>query len=206
MSMATLVSFWGLSLIFVIIPGADWAYTISASIRGRHIPAVSGLIMGYLVMTIIVALGIGPLVAEYTTFMVWLTLAGALYLIWLGLNMLRQPVESMSDKENIRLDSRLSAAAKGALVSGLNPKAFLFFLAFLPAFTAAEAVWSLPVQLFTLGMIYTLSCLVIYMLVGYGAYRVLSTRPEATLLVSRLSGGVILLLGLFLLYRQLCGD
>jgi len=206
MSMATLVSFWGLSLIFVIIPGADWAYTISASLRGRHIPAVSGLILGYLVMTTIVALGVGSLVAEHTTVMMLLTFAGALYLIWLGLNMLRQSVEPLVSQEDTRLDSGLSAAAKGALVSGLNPKAFLFFLAFLPAFTVAEAVWSLPVQLFTLGMIYTLSCLVIYMLLGYGAHRVLSTRPEATLIVSRLSGGVMLLLGLFLLYRQLSGD
>lgn len=206
MSMATLLSFWFFSLIFVVIPGADWAYAISAGIRGRHIPAVVGLIAGYVVMTIIVAIGIGPLVAGNQVLMVLLTLAGALYLIWLGWNLLRQPVGPVTHTEDTTTGSRLSAAAKGAMVSGLNPKAFVFFLAFLPPFTVAGAAWALPMQLFILGMIYTLSCLVVYMLVGYGAHIVLSTRPEATRVVSRLSGVIILLLGIFLLYQQLFPD
>jgi len=138
-------------------------------------------------MTIIIAVGIGPLVAGNQFLMVLLALAGALYLIWLGVNLLRQPVVPAIHAEDTT-GSRLSAAVKGAMVSGLNPKSFVFFLAFLPPFTVVGAAWVLPMQLFILGMIYTFSCLVVYMLVGYGAHIVLSTRPEATRVVSRLLG------------------
>ena len=51
-------------------------------------------------------------------------------------------------------------------------------------------------------MVYTVSCSVDYMLVGYGARIVLSTRPTAACFVSRESGSIMLLLGAFLLYSQ----
>ncbi|HFE7193560.1 TPA: LysE family translocator, partial [Klebsiella pneumoniae] len=70
-------------------------------------------------------------------------------------------------------------------------------------FTVSDAAWQIPTQLFTLGMVYTVSCSVVYMLVGYGASIVLSTRPAAACFVGRVSGIIMLLLGAFLLYRQL---
>ncbi|HBT5241863.1 LysE family translocator [Klebsiella quasipneumoniae] len=203
MSAATLLSFWFFSLMFVMTPGADWAYAITAGIRGRQVPAVTGLVFGYVVLTIVVAAGIGPLVAGNTAAMTLLTVMGALYLAWLGIGMLRHPPAPIAVGEEVGQISWRSAAMKGALVSGLNPKAFMFFLAFLPPFTVSDAAWQIPTQLFTLGMVYTVSCSVVYMLVGYGASIVLSTRPAAACFVGRVSGIIMLLLGAFLLYRQL---
>jgi len=204
MTLAALFSFWAFSMMFVLTPGADWAYAMSAGIRGRFVvSAVAGLLTGYVVLTLIVAAGIGILIAGKPLLMLLLTIAGALYLIWLGSRMLLNPPEPATQHNTIHTENRNKVVLQGALVSGLNPKAFMFFLAFLPPFTMATASWSISVQLFVLGMIHTLSCSVVYMLVGIGARLILSARPTAARFMGRLSGIVMLLLGIYLLYRQI---
>lgn len=48
MAISVLTAFWAVSLLFVITPGADWAYAISAGMRGRWVmPAVAGMLSGH---------------------------------------------------------------------------------------------------------------------------------------------------------------
>lgn len=207
MTATALVSFWAFSLMFVLTPGADWAYAMGAGIRGRHvIPAVLGLLVGYIVLTVIVAAGVGFLIAGNPLLMAILTVGGALYLIYLGIRMFMQPPTPAVDNLAPRNKSGYRVVLQGALVSGLNPKALMFFIAFLPPFTMASGGWSMPVQLFILGMVHTLSCSVVYLGVAIGAGVLLSARPAAALLIGRLSGGVVLVLGIFLLYRQMIAN
>lgn len=204
MTAAALFSFWAFSMMFVLTPGADWAYAMSAGIRGRYIfSAVLGLLLGYVVLTAIVAAGIGILISGNHLLMLLLATGGALYLIWLGIGMLRNPPGPVAEDRTSPNESWYKVALQGSLVSGLNPKAFMFFLAFLPPFTTATASWSMPIQLFALGMIHTMSCSVVYLLVGIGARLVLSARPAAARFVGRLSGVIMLGLGIFLIYRQI---
>lgn len=92
MSGSTLAAFWAVSLLFVITPGADWAYAIAAGIRGRGIvPAVIGLLAGHLMLTMMVAAGVGAMIAANPFLMAILTVAGALYLGRLGWSVLRDP-------------------------------------------------------------------------------------------------------------------
>lgn len=204
MTAAALFSFWAFSMMFVLTPGADWAYAMSAGIRGRYIfSAVFGLLLGYVVLTAIVAAGIGILISGNHLLMLLLATGGALYLIWLGIGMLRNPLVRWQRTTPLRMRAGIKLLLQGSLVSGLNPKAFMFFLAFLPPFTTATASWSMPIQLFALGMIHTMSCSVVYLLVGIGARLVLSARPAAARFVGRLSGVIMLGLGIFLIYRQI---
>lgn len=63
MSLNMLAAFWAVSALFVITPGADWAYAISAGIKGhRVVPAVAGMLSGHLVATLIVAAGVGTVI------------------------------------------------------------------------------------------------------------------------------------------------
>lgn len=72
----------GFSIVFALAPGADWAHAMSAGIRGRFVvSAVFGLLTGYVVLTLIVAAGIGILIAGKHILMLLLTLVGAFYLI-----------------------------------------------------------------------------------------------------------------------------
>lgn len=201
MTLSVLAAFWAVSFLLIMTPGADWAYAISAGMRGRWVvPAVSGLISGHLVATVVVAAGVGGLVAQNPRVLMLLTVAGSAYLLWLGINMVRQPSVPEAGQAHTRTsDSWSRWAWKGACVSGMNPKVFLLFLALLPPFTDPLSAWPIPLQIIALGLLHAFSCTVVYLLVGFSAQSVLRTRPAAAKMVSRLSGALMIIIALGLL-------
>ncbi|UVC28447.1 LysE family translocator [Pantoea sp. SOD02] len=202
MSLSMFAAFWAVSVLFVITPGADWAYVISAGIRGRRVvPAVTGMLSGHLIATLIVAAGVGSVIAGTPGVLTLLNVAGAAYLLWLGLGMLRHPTAPAAG-QNDDAGSPLKWALKGFCISGLNPKVFLLFLALLPQFTDVHATWPLPMQMIALGLVHVISCGAIYLLVGYGSGTVLKTRPRAALNVSRISGSLMIIIAALLLTEQ----
>ncbi|MEG0859776.1 MAG: LysE family transporter [Pseudomonas sp.] len=203
MTLSALAAFWAVSFLFVITPGVDWAYAISAGVRGRFVvPAVAGLLSGHIVATLIVAAGVGGLLMNVPFALTALTLAGAGYLLWLGLNMLLSP-SAPAQGAAAETGTWSGWAAKGLCVSGLNPKVILLFLALLPQFTNPLAAWPVPVQILVLGMLHAFSCAAVYLAVGFGARAVLSTRPGAALMVSRLSGAAMIVIALLLAAERL---
>jgi threonine/homoserine/homoserine lactone efflux protein len=202
MAISTIAAFWAVSFLFVITPGADWAYAIAAGLRYRTVlPAVGGLLAGHLLATAVVAAGVATLVAGSPVVLAALTVAGAGYLVWLGVGMLRQtPAPPAGGDEPPQ--SRARQAAKGLGTSGLNPKVFLLFLALLPQFTRPTATWPLAVQIVVLGLVHVTSCAVVYTVVGAGAKRVLRARPVAAGAVTRFSGVAMVGVGVLLLADQ----
>ncbi|RKS24969.1 threonine/homoserine/homoserine lactone efflux protein [Pseudomonas sp. WPR_5_2] len=205
MTFSVLVAFWAVSILFVITPGADWAYAISAGLKHRVvIPAVGGLLSGHLIATMVVAGGVGTLVAKHPVALSVLTVAGAGYLLWLGINMLVRP--STLHADNVQASGSWKRwAIKGLCVSGLNPKVFLLFLALLPQFADVTAPWPVPMQMIALGLVHTFSCGVIYLLVGFGSQVVLRARPAAAHRVSRLSGAAMVIIAVVLFIEQMLG-
>jgi len=205
MNLSTFIAFWAVSILFVITPGADWAYAISAGLKGRVvIPAIGGLLSGHLIATIVVAAGVGTLVASHPFALTVLTVAGAAYLLWLGINMLVRP--STPHADDIQASNSWARwAIKGLCVSGLNPKVFLLFLALLPQFAHASAPWPVPLQMMALGLVHTISCGVVYLIVGFGSQAVLHTRPAAAMFVSRFSGATMIIIASILLIEQMLG-
>ncbi|GAA1864555.1 LysE family translocator [Paeniglutamicibacter psychrophenolicus] len=90
MDIQTILGFLGVSFALAMTPGADWAYAISAGL-GRHkvSSAVAGLCSGYLFHTILLVAGMAALVASNPRLLSWITLAGAAYLLWLGVSTAR---------------------------------------------------------------------------------------------------------------------
>ncbi|MFG1678688.1 LysE family translocator [Nonomuraea sp. NPDC049269] len=205
MPVGTVAAFWAVSLMFVVTPGADWAYAITAGLRHRTVlPAVGGLLAGHLAATALVAAGVAALVARSPLVMTALTVAGAAYLVWLGIGMLARPAAPQAGAEQAAT-SWARQMVKGAGISGLNPKVFLLFLALLPQFTDPDAGWPLAVQIVALGLVHVTSCAVVYTGVGAGARRVLRARPAAARTVSRFSGAAMVVIGVLLLVEQLVG-
>ena len=205
MAGGTLATFWAVSFLFVVTPGADWAYAIAAGLRHRFVlPAVGGLLAGHLAATGVVAAGVGALVARSPLVLTVLTAVGAAYLVWLGLGMLTRPSAPQTRAEEAP-GSWLRQVAKGAGISGLNPKVFLLFLALLPQFTDPDAAWPLAAQIVVLGLVHVASCAVVYTGVGTGARRVLRARPTAARAVTRFSGAAMIVIGVVLLGEQLIG-
>jgi threonine/homoserine/homoserine lactone efflux protein len=205
MAGGTVAAFWAVSFLFVVTPGADWAYAIAAGLRHRVVlPAVGGLLAGHLAATAVVAAGVGALLARAPLLLSVLTALGAVYLVWLGIGMLAGPALPQAGGDETPR-SWLRQAAKGAGISGLNPKVFLLFLALLPQFTDPNAAWPLALQIVVLGLVHMTSCAVVYTGVGTGARRVLRARPAAALAVTRCSGAAMIVIGVMLLGEKLIG-
>jgi len=190
------VAFWGVSILFVITPGVDWAYAIASGLRHRAgvLPAVSGMLAGHLTATFIVAAGIAAVLAASEAAMTILTAAGAAYLIWLGISALRHPATpSLNPQSTSSRRGRLFT--KGIGISLLNPKVFLLFLALLPQCISTSAPWPVGAQMMVLGVIHVASCALVYFAVGYGAATILIRRPRAAKIVGIGSGVVMIALG-----------
>jgi len=202
MQISAIATFWVVSLLFVLTPGADWAFAITAGMRSRVRPAVSGLLAGHLIATLVVAAGVGAVVSRLPLILVALTMVGSLYLVWLGVGVLTRPPVPGAQRLAFA-DSSSRWLLKGLGVSGLNPKVFLLFLALLPQFTDADQQWPVALQIASLGLVHILSCAVVYTAVALTARRVLTARPAAARGVSRVSGAAMIAIGLFLLVEQL---
>jgi threonine/homoserine/homoserine lactone efflux protein len=94
-----------------------------------------------------------------------LTVFGAVYLLWLGITTVIRPPAPGAAADRAS-QPWVRRAAKGAGVSGLNPKALLLFLAFLPQFLTHGAAWPFAAQIALLGLVHTANCAVVYTSVG----------------------------------------
>ncbi|AZN68926.1 LysE family translocator [Acinetobacter haemolyticus] len=204
MELSVILAFWSVSILFVLTPGADWAYAILAGIEGKFVStAVTGLILGHLIAILCVAAGVGSLLNHFPILLTAMTVLGSGYLLWMGVHLLLQPATiSHTDGQNQSLVNAKAWLIKGVGISGLNPKVLLLFFALLPPFIHPKMALSPTVQIMMLGMIHLLSCAVVYMLVGVAAKKLLRTRPTAVKIVSRISGGLMVLIALILVVGQ----
>jgi threonine/homoserine/homoserine lactone efflux protein len=220
MAVGAALGFWAMSALLVLVPGADWAYVIAAGLRDRAVwPAVSGLLLGYLALTAVVAAGVAASVARTPAVLTVLTFVGAGYLIWLGAGVLARPpaiplraADAAGRRAPVRPGPGLArgsvalrpgsagrAVVRGFGVSGLNPKGLLLFLALLPQFTDPRGNWPVAAQIGLLGALHTANCGAGYLGVGVLARSVLRSRPDAARLTTRLSGVAMVMLGIALL-------
>lgn len=90
MEISQLTGFLLVSITLACTPGADWAYIISSALgKTSYRPAVWGLLSGYLFHTALLVCGMAALVASSPNLLMGLTMAGSLYLLWLGISTLR---------------------------------------------------------------------------------------------------------------------
>jgi threonine/homoserine/homoserine lactone efflux protein len=134
-------------------PGVDFLLTVSRTLQGgarAGIAAVAGINAGCIVHALAAASGLAALLAVWPAAFNLIQWAGAAYLVWLGLGMLRQAwpsaassPASLSTLEPAR-EARQSLPWRanfraGLLTNILNPKVALFFLAFLPQFVPSAS-------------------------------------------------------------------
>ena len=214
MNTQLLLACWAMMTFMVLVPGPDWAYIIASGLRDRSIvPALSGILIGYLAAVVAVAVGVGAAVAAMPWLLSGLTFAAAAYLTYLGVRVLIEPPGLVAGATSGGPDGSAGAGdaatppwlrlVQGAGVSGLNPKGLLVLVVLLPQFTDTAGAWPIPVQLAVLGLIFVGSCALVYFVVGVGARTVLRARPSAMRLVSRISGAAMVVLAVVLVVEQL---
>ena len=126
---------------FLLIPGPTILLVISYSlISGRQVvfALLLGIGLGDIVAMILSFIGVGLLLQTVAIAFQFLKWIGAAYLIWLGIRMWRSASESM--ELSAITDNKVWHAimANAFVITALNPKSIVFFLAFLPQFINSE--------------------------------------------------------------------
>jgi threonine/homoserine/homoserine lactone efflux protein len=152
---ASLAVFVVAALALLIVPGPAVLYVVARSIQqGRRagLASVLGIHVGTLVHILAATVGLSALVVSSAVAFTAVKIAGAAYLVGLGLWTLfsrrAEPDLVLGGERNLR-----RAFAQGIVVNVLNPKTALFFLAFLPQFVDADATHP-ALQIAFLGLLF----------------------------------------------------
>src|SRR3954469_20358480 len=130
------------SILFIQVPGPSLLFTIGRALtvgRREALLSVVGNAIGVTAQAVLVAVGLGAVVATSITAYTVIKLAGAAYVIWLGIQAIRHRREARAALER-QVSARRGHALRVGFVVGLtNPKTILFFVAFLPQFVDGRA-------------------------------------------------------------------
>jgi threonine/homoserine/homoserine lactone efflux protein len=143
------------AFVLIVIPGPSVVFTVGRAVTyGQRVAmaTVAGNTTGLFLVMTLVSVGLGAVVAESIVVFTVIKLAGAAYLVWLG-------VQALRHRRELRLtaDARTplgwrTAARQGFVVGISNPKAFMIFGALLPPFVDRDH-GSVAGQMFVLGTI-----------------------------------------------------
>jgi threonine/homoserine/homoserine lactone efflux protein len=171
-----LAAFCIAAALLTILPGLDTALVLrTAAAEGPRQAALAGLgiVMGCLTWGAAVAFGLGALLAASELAFTVLKWTGALYLVWLGVNLILEPRSGFALQIGGEVRSRSSHGwlGRGFLTNLLNPKIGVFYVSFLPQFLPAHV----PAGPFIL----LLAVLHALMGVVWFALLIVATRPIA---------------------------
>lgn len=182
-------------------PGADHVFILTRTIaQGRLAGFLSswGVCTGAMIHVLAAAFGISAILAASATAFTVVKLAGAAYLIWLGVRALQSKGLALSaDPAMTPLESAWAIYRQGVIVDLLNPKVAVFFMAFLPQFVDERlggATW----QMVTLGAVVIAVALMWETALIFGAGALshrLRTRPAIARWINRVSGATFIGLG-----------
>jgi threonine/homoserine/homoserine lactone efflux protein len=168
-SLPSLLLFAAASIALLAVPGPAVLYIVTRSVsqgRGAGLVSVLGVHAGSVVHVAAAALGLSALLASSATAFAVVKYLGAAYLIWLGVRKLRRREDGPVDEAPPVPRARLFT--QGAVVSVLNPKTAIFFLAFLPQFVNPGR-GPVALQIIVFG-----ACFIVLGIVSDGGYALLA--------------------------------
>ncbi|WP_316181129.1 MULTISPECIES: LysE family translocator [unclassified Bradyrhizobium] len=194
MSLQVYLAFVAACIGLALLPGPVVTLLIANGLRHGTRAAlinIAGVQTGLTIAIGIVAVGLTSLMATMGYWFEWVRLIGAAYLVWLGIQLIRSPIEGISAGEAPPPPPRGGFFLQGLLVLLSNPKVMVFFGAFLPQFMDMSRDHVPQVGL--LGVTFMLIAGLtdaIYALLAGRARKLFSARR--TRLVSRISGGFMI--------------
>ncbi len=150
-------------------PGPSMLYVLSRSVgqdRSAGLMSAAGLAAGGMVHAVTAAAGLSALLAHSPTAYRLLTILGAAYLLYLGVQMYRSRDEELGEPGEVRCQPLWRVFYQGVLVEVLNPKTALFFVAFLPQFINADSD-TIVLQVLLLGTLIPLTAVPSDLVVAY---------------------------------------
>ena len=145
-------------VVIALTPGPDMTFFLGRALtqgRAAGLAALAGATTGVMIHTVLVAVGLSALIVAAPKLFFGLKVAGALYLLWLAFQAIREG-SALSLPAGTGPRSGLAQTwAAGVGINLLNPKVALFFMTFLPQFVAAGDP-DATARLLTLGAIFVL--------------------------------------------------
>jgi homoserine/homoserine lactone efflux protein len=186
------------SFVISLSPGAGAVYAMSCGMRGGYRHALVGIVgmqFGLALQLVVVAVGLGAVLATSTLAFNVVKWAGVAYLVWLGWQQFRAEPRAMSVDGGAPEASSRDAFVRGFLVNASNPKATVFFLAVVPPFIDPAR----PLVAQYLAVMGTLAMTDLIVMSGYAllAARVLRLlrEPHHIRWMNRAFGGLFMLAG-----------
>lgn len=193
------LAFTAAAAVLTVTPGLDTALILRTSVSEggrRAFMAGAGIAVGCLAWGLLVAFGLGALLAASALAYDVLRWAGAAYLVWLGVRLIRSPRRGFQAGE----DGRPSTGtrhwfARGLLTNLLNPKVGVFYVSFLPQFIPAGVnVPAMAIFLTAIHAALGLTWFSALILATKPLARVLG-RPNIVAWLDRVTGGIFIAFG-----------
>ena len=194
------------SLVLIVTPGQDMVLVMSRSITqgpAAGVATAAGVSVGLLGHTVLATLGLGAVLRASELLFVVLKLAGAAYLVFLGVQTLRSAQHELA-LTTAALRSTRRLFSDGALSNLSNPKIAIFYFAFLPQFVKPGTAHP-TLALFVCGLVFAALTFLVKGPVGLTAGLLsdwLRRRPRVLAGLFRTSGAVLVALGLKLAFER----
>jgi threonine/homoserine/homoserine lactone efflux protein len=189
------------SFLIVIVPGPTVTVVIANSLRAGSragLLNVAGTQLGVMMMIAILAVGLKTVVAVVGEAFLFLKVAGALYLIWLGIKMWRSDGTLGSADSAVKVRSPWGYVWQGFVVIWSNPKALFLFGAFIPQFVSSSG--NPAMQTVVLGMTFVVVATICDSVYAFAAGRTGGWLNRRNIrLVERISGSCLIGGGLWML-------
>lgn len=194
MSLQLWLAFVAASAVLLVIPGPTILTVISYSLshgQRAKVPLVAAVALGDSTALVLSLLGVGALLAASAFWFTVVKWIGGLYLIYLGVRLLRAGATAGAAIATAAETSRWRLFANTYLVAALNPKGIVFFVAFLPQFIqpaapVAEQLWVLAATFVALA---TLNATLYAVFAGSARQLLASSRAQRAF---HLTGGSLL--------------
>ncbi len=196
MDLELYIAFFVATTIMILMPGPSVLLTVAHSLSfgpRRALATVAGATCGVAAQLSVTLVGMTSLLLVLADWFEWLRWLGVAYLLYLGIQLWRQPVETASVPAASR---RRSLFLQGLVVTVANPKSMFFLAAFFPQFVnpaAPPALQFTVLGITFLGITYIFTAL--WAVVAGRARHVLRTR-SGILLRNRISGSLMICAGL----------
>ena len=199
------LAFVSASAVLLIIPGPTILTIIGYSIshgRRANVPLVAAVVLGDSTAMAVSLVGLGALLANSAFWFTAVKLAGGLYLLYLGLKQLRAGLSQVKPTISEKPGSRWRLFANTYLVTTLNPKGIIFFVAFLPQFirsdtSVTQQPWVLAVTFVALAALNA----TLYAVFAGAAGRIL-TSPRAQRRFNLAGGSLLSIAGVWALLAK----
>ncbi|MFC5183171.1 LysE family translocator [Actinomadura harenae] len=158
-----LLAFCAMATVIILVPGPSVLFVVGRALaHGRRtaLTSVIGNEAGALLLSVAVAFGVGSLVAESALLFTTIKLVGAAYLVYLGVQALRQRRKLSEALATTDGSAGRRAFWQGLVVGVTNPKTSVFFAAVLPQFVDRGA-GHVPLQMALFGLIFCAIALVL---------------------------------------------